>query len=132
MITYNAIVKRFKQQGEKTGWTYITIPEAIAIQIKPGTRKSFRVKGKIDDIKIEKQSLLPMGNGDFILALKKELRKNIGKAVGATVKVQLTEDKRDVEIFPELIACLHDEPDAYKAFIKLPPSHQRYYSKWVS
>ena len=132
MVVFNAIIKRFERNAEKTGWTYIIIPAAIVHQMKPAYRKSFRIKGKIDDVKIEKVSILPMGNGDFILALKKELRKQIGKAVGAFVKVQIAEDKRELEILPELISCLRDEPEALKAFKKLPPSHQRYYSKWVT
>jgi uncharacterized protein YdeI (YjbR/CyaY-like superfamily) len=48
------------------------------------------------------------------------------------MKIQITVDKRDLEIFPELLSCLQDEPDAYKTFTGLPPSHQRYYSKWVT
>ena len=132
MIIFDAIIKRFQTHAEKTGWTYIIIPAAIAGQLKPGTRVTFRVKGKLDDVKIEKLSILPMGDGDFILTLNKQLRKSIGKPVGAKIKVQITLDKRELEIFPELVACLKDEPAAYKAFLKLTPSHQRYFSKWVT
>ena len=132
MIIFDAIIKRFQTHAEKTGWTYITIPAELAEQLKSGTRLTFRVKGKLDNVKIEKLSILPMGNGDFILTLNKQLRKNIGKPVGATIKVQIALDKRELEIFPELVACLKDEPLAYKAFSKLPPSHQRYFSKWVT
>jgi len=132
MITFDAVIKRFQNHAEKTGWTYINIPAELADQLKPGTRLTFRVRGKLDNIKIEKLSILPMGNGDFILTLNKQLRKSISKPVGATLKVQITEDKRELEIFPELLACLQDEPIAYKAFLKLTPSHQRYFSKWVT
>lgn len=132
MVVFNAIIKRFKANAEKTGWTYIIIPAAMANQLKPAYRKSFRIKGKIENVKIEKASLLPMGNSDFILALNKEIRKKIAKPIGATIKVQITEDKRELEILPELLSCLQDEPAAYKAFSKMPPSHQRYYSKWVT
>ena len=45
MIHFNAVIKKFNEQGEKTGWTYIEIPEEIASKIKPGYKKSFRVKG---------------------------------------------------------------------------------------
>jgi hypothetical protein len=73
MVVFNAIIKRFKKNAEKTGWTYVVIPAAIANQLKPGCRKSFRIKGKLDDLKIEKMSILPMGDGDFILALNKDI-----------------------------------------------------------
>lgn len=132
MVVFNAVIKKFERNAEKTGWTYIVIPAAIANQLKPDFRKSFRIKGRIDEVKIEKVSLLPMGDGDFILALNKQLRNQIGKGVGATLKVQIQEDKRELEIFPELLSCLEDEPEAHKAFMKMPPSHRRYYSKWIT
>ena len=132
MVVFDAVIKRFQAQAEKTGWTYINIPAEIASQLKPGSRLTFRVKGKLDNVKIKKLSVLPMGNGDFILTLNKQLRKSIAKPLGAAIKVQLTHDQRELEIFPELLACLKDEPMAYKTFMKLTPSHQRYFSKWVS
>lgn len=132
MITFSSIIKKFGALGEKTGWMYLEIPAKIAEQIKPATKKSYRVKGKLDDHKIEKTSLLPMGEGNFILPLNNAIRKGIRKTVGAKVKLQLTEDKRELEISPELIACFEDEPTAYDNFKKLPPSHQRYYSKWIT
>ena len=132
MVVFDAVIKRFQAQAEKTGWTYINIPAELASQLKPGSRLTFRVKGKLDNIKIEKLSVLPMGNGDFIMTLNKQLRKSIAKPLGATIKVQITHDKREIEILPELLVCLKDDPEAYKTFMKLTPSHQRYFSKWVT
>jgi hypothetical protein len=132
MVRFNAVVKRFAAQAEKTGWTYIVIPAEVADKIKPGTKKGYRVKGKIDNHKIEKLSILPMGDGSFILTLNKPMRKALGKGLGATVQVAIEEDPRELEIFPELISCLKDEPLAYNRFNKLTPSHQRYFSKWIT
>jgi hypothetical protein len=131
MITFTAIISKFGQQGEKTGWSYLEIPAEIAEQIKPGTRKGYRVKGKLDNYRIEQVSLLPMGEGNFIIPLNAAMRKAIKKNVGATVTLQLAEDKKEPELCPELVECLQDEPAALKNFQKLPPSHQRYYSKWI-
>lgn len=131
-VIFECILKKFKAQADKTGWTYIEIPAAIAAKIKPSSKKTFRVKGKVDSHKIEQASLLPMGNGAFILPVNKTMRDGIRKAIGATVKVQLQEDKKELEIDAELLSCLRDEPDAYARFSKLPPSHQRYYSKWIT
>ena len=69
MIQFNAIILKFDQQGEKTGWTYIVIPAATADKIKAGYKKSFRVKGQLNGQAIKQKALLPMGNGDFILPL---------------------------------------------------------------
>lgn len=131
MIRFTAIIQRFARQGEKTGWTYIEIPADVARQLKPGNKRSFRVKGKLDKYPIEKAALLPMGEGDFILPLKAVVRKAIGKKHGDKITVEMQEDERELELDTDLMACLHDEPDALKFFQSLPGSHQRYFSKWI-
>ncbi len=131
MQSFSTTIKKFSEQGEKTGWSYIDVPAAIAEVIKPGHKKSFRVKGKIDNYKLEKVSMLPMGGGNFIIPLSAPIRKAIGKNKGDRVKVQLEEDERDLEIAPELIECLKDEPGTLEKFRQYPGSHQRYFSKWI-
>ncbi len=131
MIQFNAVIKKFNEQGEKTGWSYIEIPEGIASKIKPGCKKSFRVKGSLDNYKIERTSLLPMGGGSFIIPINAAIRKALGKRKGAVIKVNLAEDKRDVEINKSFLICLADEPKALEFFNSLPGSHRNYFSKWI-
>lgn len=131
MIQFNAAIKKFAEQGEKTGWSYIEIPEEIASKIKPGCKKSFRVKGSLDNYAIERTSLLPMGGGSFIIPLNAAIRKALGKRKGAVIKVILTEDARDVEINKTFLMCLADEPKALEFFNSLPRSHRNYFSKWI-
>jgi hypothetical protein len=38
-------------------------------KLNPGTKKSFRVKGKIDFFKFARAALMPMGEVDFILPI---------------------------------------------------------------
>ena len=130
-VAFTALIKKFNQQGEKTGWTYIDIPEAIATQLLPGSKKSFRVKGWLDQYAYEGLSLVPMGGGDFILALNATIRKSIGKTKGAMVKVRMEIDTKPVIISPDLMECLQDEPKALAYFNALPPSHRKYYSNWI-
>jgi hypothetical protein len=132
MITYTTTIKKFGEQGEKTGWTYIEIPAEIALQIKSGNKKSFRVKGKLDQMAIKGVSLLPMGEGNFIMPLNAGMRKQLKKIKGEKIQVQLTEDREEKKIDEELMACLQDEPKVLKVFLDLPVSHQRYYSNWIS
>jgi len=75
MVKFSTTILQFAEQGEKTGWSYIKIPAVIAQQIKPDTKKSFRVKGKLDNYTYEGIALVPMGGGDFIMALKAKLKK---------------------------------------------------------
>src|SRR5450432_4773422 len=124
MVQFTATILQFAEQREKTGWSYVTIPPDIAEKLKPGFKKSFRVKGKLDAYPIRQQALLPMGNGEFILPLNASLRKAIHKNKGAMVKCILEEDAKPKIISKELLACLNDAPKAEKKFMSLPHSHQ--------
>ena len=130
-VCFHTVIRRFADQGEKTGWTYIKIPAACTEQIHPGNKKSFRVKGKLDDHAFEKISLLPFGDGDFIMALNATIRKAIRKAEGAKLSVQMELDEREPEPSPEFVASMNDEPGAYAAFNKLPKSHRHYFINWI-
>lgn len=131
MVKFTATILQFEKQGEKTGWSYITIPADIAAKIKPGVKKTFRVKGKLDDFVIQQIALLPMGTGDFILPINGAMRKGTGKRKGAMLKVQLEEDKKEFKISSDFMECLADEPRAFEFFNTLTPGHQRYFSKWI-
>lgn len=131
MVRFTATIQKFEEMGDKTGWSYISIPEAIAQQISPGTKKSYRVKGKLDKHAIKGVSLIPMGGGDFILPINGEMRKATGKQKGAKLDVQLSLDKEPYQINRELLDCLEDEPAAKAHFHTMPPSHQAYWSKWI-
>ncbi len=131
MITFDAVIKKFAEQGEKTGWSYIEIPHEIASIIKPGYKRSFRVKGMLDEHKIERVSLLPMGGGNFIIPINATLRKILGKRKGEIIKVAIAEDRRGAEINKTFMLCLHDEPAALEFFNSLAGSHRNYFSKWI-
>jgi hypothetical protein len=132
MVTFKALLEQFGDQGEKTGWTYILVPASVAGKLKPGTKKSFRVKGSLDDHPIAQVSLLPMGEGHFVMAVNAQMRKGIGKGKGATVQVKLVVDEKPFVVCPELMDSLQDEPKALAFFQQLPKGHQRYFSKWIT
>ncbi len=131
MIKFSAIILKFAAQGEKTGWSYIEIPAEKAQQIKPGNKKSFRVKGYLDGYYFEEKALLPMGNGNFIMALKADVRKAIGKRKGAVLTVKMEVDNKLMLLNTDLMRCLRDEPEAFAFFNKLTPGHQKYFSNWI-
>ncbi|MBS1511427.1 MAG: DUF1905 domain-containing protein [Bacteroidetes bacterium] len=131
MITLTATLEKFGQMGEKTGWTYITVPAKTAQKLKPGNRQSFRVKGFLDDYAIQKTALIPMGEGDFIIPINAAMRKGLGKQKGATVKVKLEVDAAPMLPPAELMECLMDEPEALQYFNSLPQSHRNYFTKWI-
>src|SRR4051812_14682482 len=110
MIEFTATILKFNDKGEKTGWSYIHIGADQAQELMPGNKKSFRVKGRLDNYDFEKVSLLPMGNGDFIMALNGEVRKKIRKEKGAMVNVRMEVDAREIKLSSDFLECLADEP----------------------
>ena len=131
MVRFKTSILRFGQMGEKTGWTYIEIPAIQASQLYPGNKKSFRVKGKLDQVPVKQLALLPMGDGHFIIPLNAEMRKALKKQKGAELYVQLEKDESPITINNDLISCLEDEPAALRFFQSLQTSHQHYFSKWI-
>jgi hypothetical protein len=131
MVKFSAPIQKFGSQGEKTGWTYIMVPAAIGKKLNPGVKKSYRVKGKLDDHEIQKTALVPMGGGDFILAVNAAMRKATGKRVGATLKVELELDNSPILPPAELLECMADEPEALKYFNSLPQGHRNYFTRWI-
>lgn len=130
-VQFTTTLLRFERQGEKTGWTYIEISENLAQQLIPGNKKSFRVKGKLDDYPIKGIALIPMGGGNFIMAVNATMRKGIGKRKGATLNVQLQVDNEPLQLSTDFLECLQDEPAALKYFYSLAKGHQNYFSKWI-
>ena len=131
MLTFDAIVLKFKEKGEKTGWTYISIEADKAELLNLGVKIAYRVKGLIDKFEIKQIAFRPMGDGTFILPLNGKIRKDIIRTAGQKVKVSIELDKSEITLSPLLLESLEDAPDAREKFDKLPPSHQKYYSQWI-
>jgi Domain of unknown function (DUF1905)/Bacteriocin-protection, YdeI or OmpD-Associated len=131
MIQFEALIKKFAQQGEKTGWTYIDIPASIANQLKPNFKKSFRVKGLLDAVAISAVAIIPMGEGNFILVLNNDLRKALKKRKNETIAVKIEEDTKGYILNEDFISCLNDDAEALTFFNSLTKGHQNYFSKWI-
>jgi hypothetical protein len=131
MISFSATIQRFDKKGEKTGWSFIEISARQAKKLKPGTKTSFRVKGKLDNYLLKQTALIPMGNGNFILPINGTIRKGTGKKQGDQLNVMLEADESKFVMNPDFVACLKDDPAAFSFFKTLPAGHQRYFSKWI-
>ena len=134
MIDFNTIILQYGENGDKTGWTYIEVPADLAQEILPGNKKAFRVKGKLDGLAVAGMSLMPIGDGVFLMALKKEIRKAIRKEHGAMLCVQLEYDKDfKIEVPDDLQDCFDfEQPEAFEYFSSLSKSHQGYFIKWIN
>jgi|SRR6185437_2408205 len=133
MIKFETLILQFGEQGEKTGWSYIEIPADLAHRLKPDNKKSFRVKGTLDSLAVRGMALMPMGDGNFIMALKADIRKALRKNKGAMLHVALEEDiDFRVEMPGDLKECFDFEPDAFAFYNTLPKSHRDYFVKWIN
>jgi hypothetical protein len=132
MYSFSSIILKFASKGEKTGWTYIDIPGDIIEKLRLPDKKAFRIKGFIDDAKIEKLSTYPVGEGRFIIAINNELKKKLGKKEGAKVTVKLTLDKSKGLQSEELIAALKEDKIAFTQFSSLLLSHRNYFHRYVA
>ncbi len=131
MVKFTTRLLKFDQQGEKTGWTYIQLPEDLIQELKPGNKKIFRVRGLLDNFKINSVALMPMGDGSFIMPVNVAMRKGTGKRKGAMITAALEVDETPLKMNEDFIVCLNDEPAAIKYFNSLPGSHRNYFSKWI-
>jgi hypothetical protein len=133
MITFNAEIERFEAMGEKTGWSYIFIPAALASILNPACKTSYRVKGMLDDLPVSGMAVMPTGKGDFIMALKAAIRKQLRKEAGAELQIQLEVDTTfKIEIPMELEIALHEDERCLENFLKLSKSHRNYFINWFN
>jgi hypothetical protein len=131
MIKFTTKIKRFAKKGEKTGWSYIEISTKQAESVNPGVKKTYRVKGMLDDHPIQKVAILPMGTGGFILPFNASMRKATQKQAGDTICVQVELDQRQISPSSDFMKCLKDDARALAFFQNLPKGHQNYFSKWI-
>jgi hypothetical protein len=131
MHSFKSIIQKFATKGEKTGWTYVDIPQDIILKLKLKNKKEFRIKGAMDDVKFERLACYPIGEGNFIIAINAELRKKLGKKEGAVLSVKFELDNSEALKSQELLDCLNDDKIALKQFNSLLLSHQNYFHRYI-
>jgi len=128
-MTQEFEAKLHRPEGRGT-WTYVTIP--FNVETVFGTRGRVPVTGTVDGQSFQ-SSLLPHGNGQHILVVKKELRDQIGKQSGDSIKVELKLDEtpRTVALPEEFAEALSKQPEVHAVFKKLSYSHQKEFTEWI-
>ena len=131
MVEFSCMIKKFNDQREKTGWSYIEIRADIAQQLNPGKKATYRVKGTIDGKAFNQLAMMPMGKGNFIIALNAGMRKIIRKRKGDKVCVRIELDTNPLVFNTEFLECLKEDTEAHRFFYTIPPGHRRYFNTWI-
>jgi len=131
MHKFETIILKYGSKGEKTGWRYIVIPQDIISKLKRKDKKSFRIKGFFDNLKIEKVSVVPVGEGEYIVAINGDMRKKLRKNEGAMLSVKFEVDESSGLFSKELMDCLNEDKEALKQFLSQLKSHQNYFHRYV-
>jgi hypothetical protein len=82
--TFTATIEK---DNVNSGWTCVIWDESADFF---GTRKAVKVSGTVDGCEFQ-ATFMPFGDGRHLLPLRAALRKVIGKDIGDTVEVHLTE-----------------------------------------
>lgn len=116
------------------GWVYVEVPYAIANRIKADYKQVYRVRGQIDGHIFAGLALMPMGEGNYYLAINSSMRKVLQKGVGDVLAICLEEDTDFKITMPEdlEICLLDDEDDLMAKFMALAKSHRNYFIKYVT
>ncbi|MBL7931779.1 MAG: DUF1905 domain-containing protein, partial [Bacteroidia bacterium] len=116
MPSFKSIIQKSASKDQQMGWTYVEIPDDVILKLKLKSRREFRIKGNIDDVKIERLAVYPVKNGGFIIALNADLRKKLGKREGAMISVKFEIDSSGTKQSDELMECLKEDKVALTQF----------------
>jgi len=122
---------KLMRPGAVGAWTFALVPRTAAAEAR--LRARMRVRGTIDGVPFG-SSLMPRGGGEIFIVVNGELRERIGKAAGATVRVELEVDLKPevIPVPPALRRALAQNPKAAAVFQAFAPSRRKAYIQWVA
>lgn len=128
--SFNQSVLLLKDTEKKGGWTYIFIPlEGCSIPLtRYGVRK---VNGTLDDYVLKDFTMWTLKNKGHYLAVKADIRKQIGKEAGDSVQLVLVINEPQTVIPEDFLDCLREDPKVLAYFQKLPGKEKQTMTDWI-
>lgn len=114
----------------KGGWSFVTF-DPVSKQYR-GKFGVVNVYGTVDSFQLEHYGLMPMKNGRLFLAIKADIRKQIGKQEGDWVDICLYPKTISSAREDDLLLCLQDEPELYAQFKTYSESERQVFIDWVN
>jgi hypothetical protein len=113
-------------QAARGGGAFVLLPDDVLMAVGGGSR--FRVLGAIGGVEFE-SSTMPTGSGQVCLGVHRATRQAAAIDIGDDVVVEVERDDRPrtLDIPPDLVRALADDPAAQTAFDRLSFSHRREY-----
>lgn len=115
---------------EELSWTVIAI--GFDVPTVFGTKTGIRVKGTLDGYPYAGLSLMPAGEGEYFMSVKKELQQAIGKRVGDMVEVVMERDFGGITVPDDLLAAFKEEREAKNYFDSLSEGNKKFYIDWIT
>ena len=109
--------------------TYVEIPEIPMAKAPFGMLK---VRGKIDDYEFSNVHLMPLGNGNLVLAVKSAIKKKLKKEAPDTVHVTIYEDRTPLIIPEELLLCMRYEDGVFEKFENYTDGQKKAFIDWIN
>lgn len=109
--------------------TYVEIPEIPMAKAPFGMLK---VRGKIDNYEFSDVHLMPLGNGNLVLAVKASIKKIIKKEAPDTVHVILYEDTTPLIIPEDLLLCMRYEDGLLEKFKIYTDGQKKAFIDWIN
>lgn len=116
-------------QDAGNGGAYVSVPFDVE---QVFGKKRVKVLATLDGVAY-RGSLVRMGTECHLLPVLKEIRQQIGKAIGDEIEVTVEEDTqpRQVAVPADLQQALAEDPVAQTFFEQLSYTHQKEYVQWI-
>ncbi|OUJ71949.1 YdeI/OmpD-associated family protein [Hymenobacter crusticola] len=111
------------------GGVFLTVPFSVPEVF--GTRGQLHVRGTIDGFPF-RLPLVPNGEGEHIMVVRKEIRNAIDKTWGTIVHVVMAPDIEERSVLiPDDLAHALNKAGLNSAFDQLAYAHRKEYARWI-